>query len=86
MTPPASLVTVSAIVAVPVLPASALVMAGTSLAGESGTVKVEVVVPPDRAAALLANPSRHYFNVHTALNPDGAMRGQFAGDGTVIPY
>jgi hypothetical protein len=57
------------------------------VANGSGTAtKNAVNVPPDRAAALLANPSRHYFNVHTALNPDGAMRGQFAGDGTVIPY
>lgn len=35
-------------------------------------------VSADRAAAILANPSAHYFNVHTALNPDGAVRGQLS--------
>jgi hypothetical protein len=24
----------------------------------------------------MANPSGYYFNVHTALNPTGAIRGQ----------
>jgi hypothetical protein len=35
-------------------------------------------VPADKAAAILANPAGHYFNVHTALNPNGAMRGQLS--------
>jgi hypothetical protein len=26
--------------------------------------------------AIMANPSGYYFNVHTALNPTGAIRGQ----------
>ena len=45
----------------------------------SGTItKNGINVPADKAAAILANPSGHYFNVHTALNPDGAMRGQLS--------
>ena len=46
MLPDSSFLTVRAMVAVPLPLASALVMAGTSLAGESGTVKVDVVVVP----------------------------------------
>ena len=45
----------------------------------SGTVtKNGINVPADKAAAILANPAGHYFNVHTALNPNGAMRGQLS--------
>ncbi|MGH9373953.1 MAG: CHRD domain-containing protein [Vicinamibacterales bacterium] len=29
-----------------------------------------------QAAAVLANPANFYFNVHTPLNPGGAVRGQ----------
>jgi hypothetical protein len=46
MLPPLSFVTVKAMVAVPEPLASALEMAGTSLAGERGTVKVDVVLVP----------------------------------------
>ncbi len=46
MLPALSFVTVRAMMAVPLPLASALVMAGTSLAGESGTVNVDVVVVP----------------------------------------
>jgi hypothetical protein len=35
-----------------------------------GTVTVEM------AQALVANPAGHYFNVHTRVNPGGAIRGQ----------
>jgi hypothetical protein len=41
-------------------------------------------VPSDRAAAILGNASGHYFNVHTALNPAGAIRGQLAGGGATV--
>ena len=33
----------------------------------------------DKAAAILSNPAGHYFNVHTALNAAGAIRGQLVG-------
>src|SRR6188768_3103033 len=46
MVPPPSFVTIREMTAVPEPLASALVMAGTSLAGESGTVKVVVVLVP----------------------------------------
>ena len=44
-----------------------------------GTIsKKGINVPADRAAAILGNPAGHYFNVHTSLNPDGAIRGQLS--------
>jgi hypothetical protein len=51
----------------------------------SGTItKAGINVPADRAAAILNNRAGHYFNVHTALNPDGAIRGQLS-EGTLDP-
>jgi hypothetical protein len=32
----------------------------------------------DQAAGIIANPAGFYFNVHTALNPGGAVRGQLS--------
>jgi CHRD domain len=52
--------------------------------GSGSVTKNGISVPADRAAAILANPSGHYFNVHTALNPAGAIRGQLAGGGAVV--
>ena len=46
--------------------------------GGGSITKNGINVPADRAAAILSNPSGHYFNVHTALNPDGAVRGQLS--------
>jgi CHRD domain len=46
--------------------------------GSGSITKNGINVPADKAAAILANPTGHYFNVHTALNPDGAMRGQLS--------
>jgi hypothetical protein len=46
--------------------------------GSGSITKTGINVPGDKAAAILANPTGHYFNVHTALNPDGAMRGQLS--------
>jgi len=46
--------------------------------GSGTTTKNGINVPADKAAAILANPAGHYFNVHTALNPNGAMRGQLS--------
>ena len=54
-----------------------------AIANGSGSVtKNGINVPADRAAAILANPAGHYFNVHTALNPDGAIRGQLPAGST----
>jgi hypothetical protein len=43
-----------------------------------GTVNVSLTAPVTQtdAAAIMANPAAYYFNVHTALNPGGAVRGQ----------
>ena len=60
--------------------------------GSGAITKNGVNVPSAGAAAILSNPAGHYFNVHTALNPDGTVRGQLAGGGatfdpgTAIPY
>ena len=62
---------------------------------EVGTFEIScskngINVPADRAAAILNNRAGHYFNVHTAINPDGAIRGQLSqgafDPGTAIPY
>ena len=36
----------------------------------------QVTTSAANIAAILANPAGHYFNVHTALNGGGAIRGQ----------
>jgi len=45
--------------------------------GSGSVTKNGINVPADRATAILSNPAGHYFNVHTALNVNGAIRGQF---------
>jgi hydrogenase maturation factor HypE len=63
-----SLVTVRAMVAVPLLPASALVIGGTSLVGDRGTVKVDVVVPGEGAIGDESlHPTAKTLS-HTAIN------------------
>ena len=62
-----------------------------ALANGGGSIaKNGINVPSDRAAAILSNPVGHYFNVHTALNPAGAIRGQLGTpvvtQGTAAPY
>jgi hypothetical protein len=45
----------------------------------TGTVLLtisNVAVTADVASAMIANPSAFYFNLHTALNPGGVVRGQ----------
>lgn len=58
--------------------------------GSGSIAKNGINVPADRAAAILSNRAGHYFNVHTALNPDGAIRGQLSegsfDPGTAVPY
>jgi hypothetical protein len=45
-----------------------------------GTANVTVTATPEisqaNAQAIVANPAGYYFNVHTQLNPGGAVRGQ----------
>ena len=52
--------------------------------GSGSLTKNGINVPSDRAAAILSNPAGHYFNVHTALNPGGSIRGQLAGGGATV--
>jgi CHRD domain len=52
--------------------------------GGGSITKNGINVPSDRAAAILSNPAGHYVNVHTALNPAGAIRGQLSGGGAVV--
>ena len=58
--------------------------------GSGSVAKNGINVPADRAAAILSDPAGHYFNVHTALNPAGAIRGQLGGavvnPGAGVPY
>ena len=72
---------------------TALASGEMAISNGSGSItKNGINVPADRAAAILSNPAGHYFNVHTALNPAGAIRGQLAGGGasfdpgTAVPY
>jgi len=39
-------------------------------------VSLTAPVSQTDAAAIMANPAAYYFNVHTALNQGGAVRGQ----------
>jgi hypothetical protein len=48
-----------------------------TLSGGNGTiVKNNVGINIEVANQIIANPAGYYFNVHTALNPAGAIRGQ----------
>lgn len=70
--------------------ASVFVSAGLSAGeltltdGRGSIAKNGISVPAERAAAILANPAGHYFNVHTGLNPAGAIRGQLQGGGALV--
>src|SRR5688572_19181196 len=60
-----------------VLVDTTLAAGNVTLAGGAGTFVFEQR-PASAAviAAILASPQTHYFNVHTALNTGGAVRGQ----------
>jgi hypothetical protein len=42
-------------------------------------------VSPSLAQSIIADPSNFYFNVHTNLNPGGAVRGQLGTAATPLP-
>jgi PBP1b-binding outer membrane lipoprotein LpoB len=47
------------------------------LTSGTGTfTRVGITLANDLAAQILANPAGFYFNIHTAANPGGVMRGQ----------
>lgn len=61
--------------------------------GSGSATKNGINVPADRAAVIISNPGGHYFNVHSTLNPGGAIRGQLGAGGggsvdpgTPVPY
>ncbi len=45
--------------------------------GASGTVNLtNIPIDQNQAQTVVANPAGHYFNMHSALNPGGVVRGQ----------
>ncbi len=47
-------------------------------AGDPGAASGCVPVTTEVAQAILKNPHKYYFNVHTAAYPNGAVRGQLS--------
>ena len=48
-----------------------------TLTNGGGTItRTGLTMPVTDAQGMLDNPAGHYFNVHTQLNPAGAIRGQ----------
>jgi hypothetical protein len=52
--------------------------------GAGGISKNGINVPPDQAVAIVSNSAGYYFNVHSAMNPAGVLRGQLQGGGAVV--
>jgi hypothetical protein len=48
----------------------------TLTAGSAMFTRTGLTVSPTTAAGIINNPAGFYFNVHTPLNPGGAIRGQ----------
>jgi acyl dehydratase len=51
----------------------------TAIAMPSGTATVSMTVntlTQAQATDITANPANYYFNVHSPVNPGGAVRGQ----------
>jgi hypothetical protein len=46
------------------------------LSGGAGSFTQSGPVTADQATNIINNPANFYFNVHTAANPSGVMRGQ----------
>jgi hypothetical protein len=59
-------------VLVPLIPAAGSV----TLTNGSGTFTQSQSVDGPTATSIINNPAGFYFNIHTALNPAGVMRGQ----------
>jgi hypothetical protein len=48
----------------------------TLATGAGGFTKNGITLTADQAAGVIANPAGFYFNVHSALNTGGVVRGQ----------
>jgi hypothetical protein len=46
--------------------------------GNGNATKNNINVASDLATAILKDPASYYLNIHTLLNPNGAIRGQLA--------
>jgi|SwirhirootsSR3_FD_contig_41_7243713_length_634_multi_3_in_0_out_0_1 CHRD domain len=70
----------SAGVAGPVLVSTTLAPGQVTLNsnGIAQFTKTNISVTVTDATAIMANPAGYYFNVHTAANPTGAIRGQLS--------
>lgn len=55
---------------------------GVATTGGPGTLISSVTTTPENAAAINANPSDFYVNIHNTPFPSGAVRGQL---GTIVP-
>jgi hypothetical protein len=55
---------------------SAQVSSPVQMPNGSGTYNVTVSSDANHVSQIVASPSTFYFNVHTPLNPGGAIRGQ----------
>jgi hypothetical protein len=56
-----------------------------ALAGGGGSISRNgIAVVPDQAVAIVNNPAGYYFNVHSAMNPSGVLRGQLSGGGATV--
>jgi len=44
--------------------------------GAGSFTEIGISLTNDLASQILANPAGYYFNIHTAANPGGVMRGQ----------
>lgn len=54
--------------------ASPVVLANGSVSNQ--TIANIDVVPPANAQLIIDNPNGYYYNLHTTLNPGGAVRAQ----------
>ena len=61
----------------PVVPLPLSAAAPMLLADGTGSLTVQnIQISQDLAQQITANPAAYYFNMHSALNPGGAIRGQ----------
>jgi hypothetical protein len=60
-----------------ILVSTAIAAGEVTMPAGSGTLsKKSLTLTVEQANGLIANPAGFYFNIHTALNPGGAARGQ----------